>query len=202
MFAEMIEAMRLGLGPTPRVLSKDAKKILKSKMPRWLKREKSRGIADQYKHYQAIYENGLVVWGHIIQANTLLFEPGKEDHPAAWLYSFDPYYNEQVDELAEIAGSLFSAKGEQTGDPEVQIFADTLADEFESHMRLPIPRSLTDDHDVYYTCGMVIRKHLPIPVLETNLLPLLVAPSVTNSTIILPSNFWDARFISAWTDMM
>lgn len=201
MFAEMIQGTREIVGPRPRKLNRAIKKALKSKVPSWIKKDKSDPIYSQYRQRNEIFQNSLVCWGRTVQANVRMFRPGDSDSPAAWLYSLDPYYDEALDELDEIAGSLFDLKGEETGDAELQFFADTLEDEYERHMRLPVPRSLTGGREVYYTCGMVIRKHLPIPLLAAGFFPLIVAPSTSNNTMILPSEFWDHRLTEFWLSM-
>lgn len=151
-----------------------------------------------YKKSHLFLQQGRVVWGHIIQANKALFDPSdKGDYPAAILYSPDPYYDAHMPALTKIAHSLFAIKGKDTSQ-ELKIFSDTLADEYETHMKLPIPPVLTEGREVYYSSILIPRKHLAFPFLVASAFPLLIAPNHTDGNKILPALYWSEWMHLYW----
>ncbi|WP_327234542.1 hypothetical protein OG349_11655 [Streptomyces sp. NBC_01317] len=132
-----------------------------------------------------------MVWAALVQANVLLFRPGSGDHPAEVVYGPDPKaFDDCPDSLSGIARSLFSLKGTEQYDPELQVFSDHLADEMERTMRMPVPRKLAGNETVHITCVIVARRHLPEQVLHGSIFPLLIHPEKTDVTMILPSRYW------------
>lgn len=101
--------------------------------PAWLRASPTDKLHRIYEDQWLLRKYGDVVWGHIIQANKMLFEPGDQNCPADVVYSPDKSYDDHLDELARIARSLFDMKGQTTDDPELQRFADVLHDEHEDH---------------------------------------------------------------------
>ncbi|MCB9934919.1 MAG: hypothetical protein H6840_04420 [Planctomycetes bacterium] len=197
-FSLMLAEARHNFRAAPRKFTADEMNDLRVRPPAWMQGDRNDRIWEQYRSMKAIMENGQVVWGFLIQANQVLFQEDSEDAPAAWLYSTDSWFEEDVDGLAEIAHGLFETKGQQTGDPEVQRFADMLHDEHERQLRLPIPKSMTGGRPATYTCGMVVRSHLPVPFLADSLFPLVIAPRYSEATWILPSRFWPEPMLTEW----
>src|SRR5262249_52306381 len=72
-------------------------------------------------------EHGQVVWGHLVQANTVLFNPrNRQALPANVLYSPDPYFDEQLPLLGELAHGIFDLKGRSPRDKEMRHFAEAI----------------------------------------------------------------------------
>lgn len=197
-FRLMLAEARQNFRAAPRIFNANEMNELRIRPPVWMQEDRKDKLWEQYRNMKGIFENGHVVWGRLIQANAILFEEGADDAPAAWLYSSDPYFEEEVDGLAVIATGLFDTKGEQTGDPAVQRFADMLHDERERQLRLPIPVSMTGGLPVTYTCGVVVRSHLPVPFLADSLFPLIIAPNISEATWILPSRYWPEHMLNVW----
>jgi hypothetical protein len=168
------------------------------RQPAWMRATPDDQLRLVYQDQWPLRKRGRVHWGHIIQANTLLFAPGPHDHPAAVLWSPDEWYDDHLDELARIASSLYSLKGEQTGDAELQRFADLLADERTRKMRLVIPRALTGGRAVFYTTVMVHRRELPVPWLKTPFFPLLTPHADGVATMLMPARDWPDALRRLW----
>ncbi|WP_432173924.1 hypothetical protein [Streptomyces sp. Tue6028] len=155
-------------------------------------------LLDILEQQDLLLEKGTVVWASIVQANNLLFEPGRNDHPAVVLYSTDPeIFDDQPEELRVIARKLFSLKGKLLSDPELQPFSNMLCREMSREMRMPVPRSLVGSAPVYCTDVIVARRHLPSGTLSSGLFPLLIHPTCS-ATMILPSRFWPAELLRVW----
>src|SRR5262245_39677660 len=65
-------------------------------------------LADQ----QILLNRGEIVWGRLVQANQILFDPSNDNTaPANMIYSLDPYFDGRVDILGGVAHGLFARKG-------------------------------------------------------------------------------------------
>ncbi|MDR7306573.1 hypothetical protein [Rhodoferax saidenbachensis] len=142
-----------------------------------------------YVDQKALLNSGSVVWGAIVQANKLLFNAGTEDHPVLIVYSLDPHFDANPDQLLDIAKTLFGLKGNAPESPEHARFASMITNEMERAMSWVVPQELTDGYEVTASTMMLIRKHLPNNRLERSLMPLLTHPS-TPATMVLPSSYW------------
>ena len=194
---EVIAGVRDKLGPAPRSFGFSEWLGLRAWAPWWV------WLADDplkevYKRQRTLMREGRVVWGHIVQANELLFESGNGDCPAAALYSPDPALDGQLELLREIAHGLFDLKHTQPSDPELSVFARTLTDEMERLMKVRVPPKLTSGYEVYYTTIMVPRKHVPERKLALPFFPLLIAPQATEATMILPWRYWSTELVDQW----
>jgi len=171
--------------------------------PKWLEPE-----YDEAGHYQEIpddlyllfdpliqqkfFKEGKVAAGALVQANTLLFKRGRDALPANYIYSTDPYYMENPEELAELANALFDTKGEQGYLPSIQKLADLLADEFERIYCYRLPKAITEGRDVFFTTVIVDRKHLPEKKITGGIIPFLVLAENKPDAVILPHWYWKA----------
>lgn len=139
-----------------------------------------------------IFAEGVVAIGALVQANSQLFEKGKENCPANYIYSTDPYFLENPVELAFLAQALFNTKGESGYHPSIQKLADLLEDELERIFSYKLPRDITNGMDVYFTTVVVDREHLPHKKIVDQLAPMLVLPEESPDAVILPYWYWKA----------
>jgi hypothetical protein len=94
-------------------------------------------LADQ----EALRDRGAVVWGRLVQANQILFDPSNDyTAPANVIYSLDPYFDGRADILGGVAHGLFARKGTVPGDRELREFVRVITDERERIMRRELPR--------------------------------------------------------------
>lgn len=143
-----------------------------------------------YDEQPVLFEHGRVVWAHVVQANTQLYQMGEMDLPAAFVFSVDPYFDVHWQTLANLAAGLFALKSAANPDPADAAFARILTSETEMVFNLPVPRQRTADKEAFFTTAMVHRNHLPSWILGANLVPFLVAPDKTHASMILPQRYW------------
>ncbi|WP_339952232.1 hypothetical protein [Yoonia sp. 2307UL14-13] len=165
------------------------------KKPSWMRFQKDPVLQQQLDQHEYLLENGQIAWCAVIQANELLFSDGPHDHPAAFIYGTDKRILEDPEILTDAAEGLFEIKGRVTT-PEVQHFADRLADETTSDLKLPVPTELTNGIQCFYTTMIVFRKHILYGRLDGRILPILTAPHATDAVTILPERYWDIEFIN------
>ncbi len=158
--------------------------------PKWMTKLMDRRFEDTYRHQRILYKNGRIAMGKIVQSNTLLFNAGKDDSPAAMVYSEDPYFEENPEKLKKIASYLYSIKGVKCEDEDLQIFSDILQDEFVTLFNFKVPEKITFGKNVYFTSFMVVRNHLPNGYIDFEYFPVIIYPEKTEASIILPSKYW------------
>jgi hypothetical protein len=172
----------------------------KLKKPNWMIKENDRRFESIYDEQDLLYSHGRIVLAHLVQANTLLFEPGKDDCPACIVFSEDTYFDENIDEMSEIANNLYILKDTAVEDLELKEFADVITDQMTALYNVQLPNSITNNKLVYYTTIMVKRSHLPNQYLKLGWFPILVCPEKTKASIILPCKYWSTKLIKMWQD--
>lgn len=146
-------------------------------------------LSKQVKNARRLVEEGAVVWGAIVQANMLMFEPGSTNLPGNVIYSASKRMDAHPYKYLEWAGELFSLKGKNIKDPQLRKFACDLADERGRGGRLDIPPALTGQVQCYMNDIQFERKHLPDGYLSTAFYPLLIHRELPY-VMVLPVWYW------------
>jgi hypothetical protein len=193
-----IEECRRRLGPAPRRFSIVDWAYLTIDPPPFV-RCRPDGYAIVYRDQREVRARGNVVWGALVQANFMLFEPGPHDVPALVLYTLDPSFDDRPDELQSAANRLFELKGKQGLAPEAQRVGDIIAAESTPKLRAPVPSSLVGARDAFLASIVVHRKHLPLGYLSGRWLPLLVCAEASDAAIVVPSRYWPDALLDRWT---
>jgi hypothetical protein len=196
---ELIQKTRHGFGNPLRKFSFWQRWYNKIHPPSWMD-TKTDGLANIYRDYKLLLEQGLVVWGQIVQANSVLFEKGPDDAPAALLFSMDSDFDGNIQSLEEMAQYMYSFKNEDTSEmsEELKHFIDVISDEYIRVFNQPLPDDLTGDKEVYFTSIMIHRKHIPGRCLKQGAFPILAAPSLTDQVMPLPEKYWSPELVQAW----
>jgi hypothetical protein len=171
--------------------------------PWWMIQQQDRRFCTLFRDQNILLQKGIIVWGHLIQANNLLFEPGKWEHPAVIVCSPKPLYEENLGELARIARELYELKDKNLDHPEMlelKSFGEIITNEMDCPFNVPIPSCLTMNQLVYFTSILVYRKHLPLGYLSSGWFPVLIAPDKTPAAMILPSRYWAPELVETWCD--
>lgn len=196
---EMIENTRYNYCEKRKSFGFFDKQYNKLTQPAWMKQMKDTRFQSQYRDQEILLTRGDVVFAHLIQANSLLFQPGDNDAPAAIVFSSDRYYDDHVDELLTLGHAMFDLKGKTHDDPELERFAKAITDEVSALFNFKLPEKITDGRKVYYSTIVVHRKHLPTKYLKTGWFPVLVQPETTEACMILPSKYWAPNLVKSWS---
>ena len=196
----LIEGLRKNFGSIPRSFGLFARRYIQLKEPSWYLESGDTRFDCLFEDQQILFEKGTVVWGYIVQANSQLFEPGEKDHPAAAVFSLDKHYDHNLSDLADIAYQLYDYKGVEDPPQEIREFAEIITDEMRSPFNVLLPHALTAGRDVYFTSLMISRKHLPERRLVAGWLPLLVGPSFTKASAVVPGRYWPGELEEAWSE--
>jgi hypothetical protein len=193
-----IESIRELLGPAPRTFSQEIRKYLKVTPPPWLKRSWKDELKWAFRDQERIRRDGTVVWASIVQANSLLFRPGPTDSPASVIFSLDPWYDENPDDLLETAHDLFQLKGTDQNDPDAAAFARMLTNEMTRGMMLRAPKRFTGGRSVFHSSIMLTRKHLPKGFVGYSLLPVWLDPNGSGALLLVPAAYWPPSLTAQW----
>jgi len=162
--------------------------------PSWMLTVKDDRFESTYRDQRILIKEGRIAFACIVQANTLLFKPGKHNCPAAMIFSEDTFFEEHPNKLGDIASQLFTIKGATCDDEELQMFSDILADEKVTLFNYKVPEKLAYGKKVFFTSFMVHREHLPEGYIDFSYFPALICPEKTEASIILPSRYWAYEF--------
>ena len=162
-------------------------------MPDWMEEDPTEPLWNIYLQQERFFSEGQIVISCVVQANTLLFKGFKDDCPANFIYTREPYYYENPEELSTLASKLYSLKGERAGRRDLQFIADALEDEMERFFRIPLPDVLTEGRTVFITSVMVHRRHIPKRKLSESFYPLLTIDCEDADAMILPKWYWSDR---------
>ena len=139
-----------------------------------------------------LIQKGKVYYAAVVQANTLLFDKrSKEDCPAQVLFSTDPIFEKNPQELISVARMIYDGKeceGDIPKDLSEAIYSVRLERDRDSYTFSIIVLG----KKVSFTLAtvLVFRDHIPKKVLNGELLPILYAPRRCESVIILPKEYW------------
>lgn len=201
-WGKVLELCREQLGSPPREIDREQQRYMRVQLPLlmrlflWLRGDKLSIILRDQRH---LWTHGQVVWGHVVQANSLLFSPSNSQTlPANVLYSPDNYFDDRLPQLEDVAHQIFQLKGTSPEEGELKEFARAVTDELARTMRLPLPRSLSGGREVVFTTCFIEPAHLPSGYLCRGFFPLLICPERTDAVMILPARYWSKELRAAW----
>lgn len=148
-----------------------------------------------------LFQRGRAVWGAIVMANSALYEPGRLPLPGCIAMSFDPWFDDNVDELAGIASAAFELRGTVATDPALSAFAGLVKDDYARPANHPIPRSLTSGRVVYYQLLQFVRERLPTGYLVHQVVPVIAGPGGSSPSMLLPLECWADELIAQWSKL-
>lgn len=149
--------------------------------------------AKPYLNYDVL-NNGEIVYGTLVMANSSIFKPSKNVHKsyaAVLLYSTDESFIDDPMPLREYADNLF----------ENQVNGDSgLGDDtkFLAHYKLPL--SMTNGKNVYATCVLLYRYHLPLGFIPNSsaMIPMIVSPDSCPSSFVIDAKYWPLELVDKY----
>lgn len=157
--------------------------------PSWITEDDP--LRQVYRAAPELLQSGKIVYGHIVQANLLLYKKFMPYNcPASVLFSLDPAFDEHPEWLWRMACELYEYKGRKDVSAEMQPVVNAITDEMQCRYNEPLPKSFAEGREVYYSNIMVHRKHLYGRRLMGSLLPILANPDQVQGSMILPKHYW------------
>jgi hypothetical protein len=197
-FDQIIDDTRRDYLQQRRHLGFFARRRLRLRPPAWVQRPGC-PLGEIYARQRSLIEHGRVVWGRIVQADRRLYHSANQDpYPALAIPCPNEAHPATPALLDRIAARLVAAKLGRLDHPSALNLAELLVEDHARRLRLPLPPSLGEDHQVFGTTVMVHPQQLPVPFLVDGLVPLLVATATTRAAMILPARFWSESMEEVW----
>jgi hypothetical protein len=163
--------------------------------------ESNDGLLQILQDQDRLLARGQVVWGQLVQANQILFDPtNRMTCPANAIYSTDPFFDGRLSLLTSMARGLFAQKGSTRVDRELKEFVAAVTDEMARVLRREMPHSYTGGRSVCFATCFIQPTHLPCGYLNRPSFPILVNPEETPAMMLLPSRYWPAELVAHWKD--
>lgn len=169
---------------------------LNIKRPIWCGKQDE--LWNLFKHKQQVLCHGEIVWGHIVQANTLLFKPGIANCPASVVFCPDSAVPVNLAALSYAAKCMFDLKNTTPEEAELLEIANTLTDEMTRTFGVQVPKQFCNGFTFYEASTFITRKHLPDGVLRRSIFPLLISSVSPYYCFPLPSKYWSSDLIHYW----
>lgn len=167
----------------------------KSEDPSWIEGDR---MGEHFTDFKELMENGEIIWGVVIQANSLLFSEGDDDCPGELVYSCEPGFDD-LKALIEIKDKIADLKGTEPEDPRLNEIAFYLTDEMVRVFGLDVPESIAGSLKCKISTTFFMRKHFPDRVLSRGIMPILVYEKGENTyATVVPSDFWPEYFTDWW----
>lgn len=152
-----------------------------------------------FKNLPVVYEHGVVIWGHIIQVNALLFEEGQANCPGEFVYCENPRDRIDIYELSDIASKLFDLKGTDQAHSNLKNISGYLADEMIRVFGLQVPEMISPLHNCRISSSFFERRYLPNYIVSKPIMPLLAYGEYGQVFVtVLPYTFWPKDMVSWW----
>ena len=196
---DWLNGVRDALGEPPRSFGLwDRLRYLRVKAPSWAGGD---ALRLYFNGRPRLLRDGHVTWGHFVQANYLLFQPGPMSAPADMVFGLDPARDPDPRALEAVAGRLFELKGGRAADPEAAAIGRHLAAETTRAFGMSVPRSFRPPQPLALSTVFVYRPHLPEPrFLHQRLLPILVSPTDPRIIMPVPARYWPDPLLAWWRE--
>jgi hypothetical protein len=161
---------------------------------------------DLVPHYERLWEHGRLVWGTVIRVHPGALEVGKDAPITLMLYSTEPFFDARIDALQEVAYHLralpIRALHEETTlpagvTPQIERNAPLF------HYQVPTALSegivpAKEASTLFLGSVRLHRSRLPLPLLTGLWFPLIIAPELTTTTMVLPQTYWAPALVERW----
>lgn len=167
--------------------------------PPFLLKNPSDELEIMFSNLDRLFKEGVVVWGAIVQANSLLFQSDKKQScPAVMVYSLTAPLEIDPQKLMVIASALFDLKGADLSDPGEAAIGDSLAKEKTRSYGIEVPKSVSPDLPCKLSPTFFERKQLPGGCIRAKVMPAVASPVEPYVILPLPSKYWDDDYMRTW----
>lgn len=165
--------------------------------PDWLADGTDR-LRELFAAMPRLWREGIVVWGHLIQANYVLFAPGELDCPGELVIALDRDPHIDPIMLQSIARLIGDLKHRKPVDPQLAPISHYLADERTRVFGAEVPKSIRGPFRCCISTTFFVRRHLPQSRIGLGLMPVVVLPAPPHYAMMLPWRFWPKALTSFW----
>ena len=134
---------------------------LRVQRPAWVVFNPTEGMGYHLDHLESLFIHGIVTWGHVVQANAMLFEDGPVNLPGELVYSLEDRSLASPEYLKSVAHYLFELKGTLPDDPQLGAIAEHFTNEHTHVFGLPVPGCISPLIRCRISSTYFVRHHLP-----------------------------------------
>jgi hypothetical protein len=146
---------------------------------------------------EALLYRGRIVWGLISRAFFPAYIPGRHTHYGSVVYALDTHEPDSIFELAWSVNQL--REPGVTPPPGTEKIAAAIRDDRSNFVRLRLPVEVGAHGTSYFANLCLHRTRLPLGYIHDRLLPILVAPEITEWCCILPLRGWPPALRQIWS---
>lgn len=155
----------------------------------------SKGYEAAFERREELILEGELVLGAMVMGNTLLFKAkNKYDCPALFIYSYENYFEENQEKLAQLAHEIYNIRelSEEVLSKNLvkKEIADYLNDEETPQFNIEIPKQLSYGRAVFMTSIVVKSSDIKNGTLTDALYPLIIKKGII-SGMLLDYKFYD-----------
>ena len=136
----------------------------------------------------SVLGSGKIRYGCLVEANDKLFRPVRNETevvPAVFVYSTDWYFDENPEELRDIANTVYNDREH-----------NFLKNEKKYFFNVRLPEEICDGKSVYATVVAVYRRHVPLGTFSGgDIVPLIADPDRNDEAFIIDAKYWNEEFI-------
>jgi hypothetical protein len=193
----LLASTRSLIGPSPRELPGDVLLRLRPDRPAWMREDDA--LHASYRAFNDILARGDLTWGYVVQANGVLWQPGRAPAPALLVHGVDPDDDPVPSTLEQTARRIGGLRGAKPLDADWARLAREVEHEAGRPLRQPVPSSLAPGPAVALSTVLVYPRQLPRLHLVCGLLPLLLHRR-SDALIVLPDTFWADDLRRTWLE--
>lgn len=192
----LLKASSDNYGAAPRRMSVwDRWTYFRVPKPKWLRHD---DLQIHFRNLEAVFTNGIVTWGAVVQANGYLWTKNRHNCPAEIMFSMNKVREIDPMILQGAARRTFDLKGTQPSEPQLRFLANYLANERIRVFGAAVPSEFSGSLRCKISTTFVCRKHLPgrrlckslFPVIANRREPFVITP--------LPARFWPEELVQWW----
>jgi Sel1 repeat len=153
-------------------------------------------LAFLFRNDEQLIRRGRVVHGALVQANNDLFEPVyRGGEPGEVLY--DPMNRLWPEDLASIAGHVYTLKDRRLEDPALRAIAGHLEAGTSRVFGLDVPPAVLP-YPLKLSSTYFDQRHLPDGMISLRSFPIVICDAIPGAVKILPWQLWPPKMVEEW----
>ena len=196
----MISSVQQMIGAAPRKIDwNHYASIIDCEPPEWDWQNDELRLVIQ--NWRTIFEQGFVTVAHIVQANSMMFQFGKDNCPGAVVVWHDNRASPDLRLMRFAARGLYELKESPhlCQDEWEQKISSHLACEQERAFGWTVPVRFRGDFDLRFSTIYFQRRHIPGGKLIRSWFPVVCLPENPMLVSMVPRDFWPPDLVAHWS---
>ncbi len=196
----MLDIIRQRLGSGPRTLDPRYKSHFLAQRPGWL--DEHNLLPGYHDRCPDAVKHQPIHWAAFCLVGSLTNEEDDEriDMMGNVVFGTDPMWDDNVDELRDIAGDLYDLAGRDLAprDPQLAAFHQALQEKKSYVLNLPVPEPIAGGNSLWVTTVAIHQNQIPNNLVDSIWVPVFAATQPNEFTVIVDQQFWPKDMREAW----